>query len=232
MPIQDKSKIIKIISESLEAVNKKGIFCSGWSEGEVEMPENLFLIKECPHEWLLPKCSVAIHHGGAGTTAASVRAGVPTIITHVLIDQPFWAQRIIHLGVGQNNLCALKDLSTEFLTQQLQHCLTDEVKAKAQKLSGRLLREDGTAEAVSYIVGYCNQKRNPGGLELNYLPDSATATCLNCNGEFTFFNRKHHCMSCGRVLCGKCVKYKDLPNYGTFRYCCESCARKRGIDWP
>lgn len=52
------------------------------------------------HEWLLPRCAAAVHHGGAGTTAASLRAGKPTVVTPVMVDQFFWAQRVNALGVG------------------------------------------------------------------------------------------------------------------------------------
>merc|ERR1712137_1190687 len=75
------------------------------------------------------------------------------------------------------------------------------------------------------------KNRNPGIKELDYKPDNSTTVCMDCKANFTLFLRRHHCMSCGNIYCAKCVKYFDLPNYDTFRYCCRSCAALRHFDF-
>ena len=64
------------------------------------LPDNVRLIGSVPHSWLFPRMAAVVHHGGAGTTAAGLRAGVPSILTPFFGDQPFWGQRVQALGVG------------------------------------------------------------------------------------------------------------------------------------
>lgn len=68
-------------------------------EIEVAIPPECFLVDKVPHDWLFPRIDVALHHGGAGTTGASLRAGIPTLIKPWFGDQYFWASRVQALGV-------------------------------------------------------------------------------------------------------------------------------------
>ena len=70
------------------------------NEPEVEMPEECYLLEKVPHDWLFPQIDAALHHGGAGTTGASLRAGIPTLIKPWFGDQYFWASRVQKLGAG------------------------------------------------------------------------------------------------------------------------------------
>jgi sterol 3beta-glucosyltransferase len=70
------------------------------NEAEVEMPEECYSIDKVPHDWLFPQIDAALHHGGAGTTGASLRAGIPTLIKPWFGDQYFWASRVQKLGAG------------------------------------------------------------------------------------------------------------------------------------
>ena len=86
----------------------RAIVSKGWSsrmsnlsekEPEVEFPPECFLLDKVPHDWLFPRIDAALHHGGAGTTGASLRAGIPTLIKPWFGDQFFWASRVQSLGV-------------------------------------------------------------------------------------------------------------------------------------
>lgn len=232
MPVKHKQKIVDLFSSALKKTNQRAIYCGGWSNiSDLKVPENIFFIKGAPHEWLLPQCCMAFHHGGAGTTAASLRAGIPTIILSVLVDQPFWSSRVVDLGVGQSEPCALRDITETYLKHQIKHCLKDSVKKAAAELGKKLINEDGTHLGASYIISYATKNRNPGIKQMDYKADSTTDCCMDCKEKFTFFLRKHHCMSCGNIYCAKCVKYFDLPNYETWRYCCRSCAEIRNLNF-
>ncbi len=92
----------RLAAAILEAVVRSGERCvvaTGWA-GQVDapLPERVLCIEEAPHEWLLPKCSVAIHHGGSGTTGAALRAGIPSLVFPFFGDQSWWAQRLQELG--------------------------------------------------------------------------------------------------------------------------------------
>lgn len=67
---------------------------------EVEVPPQCYMLDKVPHDWLFPQIDAALHHGGAGTTGASLRAGIPTLIKPWFGDQFFWASRVQKLGVG------------------------------------------------------------------------------------------------------------------------------------
>eukprot|EP00011_Vannellida_sp_DIVA3-517-6-12_P005257 CAMPEP_0114618634 /NCGR_PEP_ID=MMETSP0168-20121206/7800_1 /TAXON_ID=95228 ORGANISM="Vannella sp., Strain DIVA3 517/6/12" /NCGR_SAMPLE_ID=MMETSP0168 /ASSEMBLY_ACC=CAM_ASM_000044 /LENGTH=468 /DNA_ID=CAMNT_0001829779 /DNA_START=77 /DNA_END=1480 /DNA_ORIENTATION=- len=231
MPVQHPNNVLEEFGKALKAINLRGIYCGGWTDlDDLQAPDNVFMIRGAPHEWLLPQCAAAIHHGGAGTTAASMRAGIPTIVCPVLIDQPFWASRVVTLGNGQNKIKPLKELDHEFLEEQLRHCMTEEVQKTARDVGERLRQEDGIKEAAAYTIGYLNE-RCVEGIQLNYMPDSESSVCTVCNAAFTLFFRRHHCMSCGALACSNCVKYLDVTNFSTFRYCCQKCAKIRKLSW-
>merc|ERR1712032_825494 len=220
MPVGDKEALLNNFSRAIQRAGMRGIFCSGWADTEnITVPENVLLVTGAPHEWLLPRCSIAIHHGGAGTTAASLRAGILTIIFPILVDHPFWASRVVKLQVGQNEVCMLRDLTEEKLYEQIAHCQKDEIRTNARVLGEELRKEDGTFEAASYIVSYAQKRRNPGLSEMRYQQDRDAPECTKCKKPFTLFFRRHHCLSCGDVCCSNCVKYFDLVNYETWKYC-------------
>ena len=92
-----------------------------------------------------------VHHGGAGTTAAGLRAGRPTIIVPFFGDQPFWGRQVYELGVGSKPI-PQKKLTTERLTKALVQVTSDErIKAAARRLGEKIGAEDGVGEAVRFI---------------------------------------------------------------------------------
>src|SRR6185436_8276600 len=76
---------------ALQKTNSRGILLTGWgSPCEAPLPDSVFQLDQAPHEWLFPKMSAVIHHGGAGTSAAALRAGIPSIVVPFFADQFFW----------------------------------------------------------------------------------------------------------------------------------------------
>ncbi|MGL5076933.1 MAG: glycosyltransferase, partial [Waterburya sp.] len=98
---RDPKTITNIALAALEKTKQRGILATGWGGiSNTDLPEIVFKIDSIDHDWLFPQCSAIVHHGGAGTTAASLKAGVPSIIVPFFSDQPFWGHRIAELGVG------------------------------------------------------------------------------------------------------------------------------------
>ena len=90
-----------LVLQALDKTGQRAILSAGWSGMRTEkLPSNAFLVNSVPHAWLFPQVAAVIHHGGAGTTAAGLWAGVPTVIIPFFGDQGFWGQRVAVLGVG------------------------------------------------------------------------------------------------------------------------------------
>jgi sterol 3beta-glucosyltransferase len=97
---------------------------------------------------------VVVHHGGAGTTGAGLRAGIPTIIVPYFADQPFWGDRLFRLGVGPQAI-PRKKLSVERLAQAINIALNDKgMQSRAAAIGERIRAEDGTSRAVDIIGHY------------------------------------------------------------------------------
>ena len=100
----DPDEMTRIIIEAVKKANVRAIVSKGWSgrmkdatsskEPDVEFPECIYSIDRVPHDWLFPQMAGVVHHGGAGTTSAGMRAGVPTVIKPFFGDQFFWADRV------------------------------------------------------------------------------------------------------------------------------------------
>lgn len=104
-----------------------------------------------PHNWLFPRMAAVVHHGGVGTTAAGLAAGVPSIITPFFADQPFWARRVYELGVTSKPI-ARRRLTVDNLTEALERVMSDEeMRKRAASLGERIRTENGVAQAVKII---------------------------------------------------------------------------------
>jgi sterol 3beta-glucosyltransferase len=108
-------------------------------------------IGEVPHDWLFPRMAAVVHHAGAGTTAAGLRAGVPAVPVPVLADQPFWANRLHALGAATAPI-PLSRLTADRLAGALRAVLTDpHFAARAQAVSARLASEDGATRILEWL---------------------------------------------------------------------------------
>jgi len=231
MPVMNPTELIQHIIEALSRVGMIGILSASWIE-EIRgptIPSHLLLIKGAPHEWLFPKCSIICHHGGSGTTGASLRAGKPTIVFSVLMDQPYWGARIAALGVGPQTVIPLKELTVVSLESQLR-LVTPDMKKKAAEIGERLRKEpDGATKAVQLIADYFKQKHNCG-IVMTWLQDESAADCMECKKPFTFLNRRHHCRSCGWIFCLDCLALAPVPNWGEAdQMTCKKCFYARSL---
>ncbi len=119
--------------------------------GEMSWPDSIFPVADVPHDWLFPHTVGVVQHGGAGTTGAALRSGVPTIVLPHAIDQFFWGMRVAALGVGPRPI-PLDELRTDQLAEAIwQMMLNPVMRTNAQALGQALSREDGVATAVAII---------------------------------------------------------------------------------
>lgn len=147
---RDAEKIDTIIRESLAMTGQRGIILSGWGGARNSSSRDLLYLESAPHDWLLPCCNILIHHGGAGTVAAGLRAGIPQVIVPFMTDQPFWARRVHAVGASPKPIL-VKQLSVERLTRAIIEANSATVRQRAGSLGQAIHKEDGVMRAVELI---------------------------------------------------------------------------------
>ncbi|HET9914536.1 MAG TPA: glycosyltransferase [Anaerolineales bacterium] len=147
---RDAERINRVVREALKQTANRGIVLSGWGGIEAASSKDVLYLEAAPHDWLLPRCKVVIHHGGAGTTAAGLRAGIPNVVVPFTADQPFWGRRVHVMGAGPRAIL-VKDLSVEKLTQAIAEAETNALRERARFLSQAMRNEDGVSKAVHLI---------------------------------------------------------------------------------
>ncbi|KAJ1424984.1 UDP-glucuronosyl/UDP-glucosyltransferase [Sesbania bispinosa] len=149
MPLDDPKKTTDIILEALKDTEQRGIIDRGWGNlgNLAEVSDNVFLLEECPHDWLFPRCSAVVHHGGAGTTATGLKAGCPTTIVPFFGDQFFWGDRIYQKELGPAPI-PISQLNVENLSNAIKFMLQPAVKSRAMEIAKLIENEDGVAAAV------------------------------------------------------------------------------------
>ena len=149
---RDANRVTDIVSRALDRSGQRGILLTGW-EGMVKVPvsDRLYSVGEVPHMWLFPQTAGVVHHGGAGATAAGLRAGVPSLIVPFNCDQPFWGRRVHALGVGPKPI-PRRQLSVEKLAEGIRLMATDEaMRRRAADLGVRIRAEDGVVRAAELL---------------------------------------------------------------------------------
>jgi UDP:flavonoid glycosyltransferase YjiC (YdhE family) len=153
MPGLDPVAMTKVVVEALKIVGKRGVIAtSGGALGEVPVSTSqVHVIEGAPHDKLFPLMSACVHHGGAGSTAASLRAGKPTVVCPFFGDQPFWGWRVEELGVGPAPIDK-KKLSIETLAAAITSATSDTAMAgRANELGIRIAGEDGVGNAIAFL---------------------------------------------------------------------------------
>jgi sterol 3beta-glucosyltransferase len=149
----DPEKKARIVLAALDQTGQRGILASGWGGLKTgSLLKDVLLIEQAPHAWLFPRVKAVVHHGGAGTTAAGLRAGKPTIICPFFGDQPFWGQRVYELGAGPKPI-PQKNLTAEGLTAAIQTAVSNaDMQHHAAALGEKIRAEDGVTQAVQFIT--------------------------------------------------------------------------------
>jgi sterol 3beta-glucosyltransferase len=145
-------EMTNIVLHALARTRQRGILVTGWGGiSNVNLPEDVYMIDFVPHNWLFPQMAAVVHHGGAGTMAASVRAGVPTIMIPFFGDQPFWGRRYFALGITPKPI-PQKHLTVERLVQAIHIAISDEdIRSRLAVLNKHMNTENGVARAIEIL---------------------------------------------------------------------------------
>ena len=146
----DAQRLSDIWRQALRNTGQRGIFATGWGGLTAVDDAQIFCLSAAPHDWLFPRVAAAVHHGGAGTTAAAAKAGVPSVVMPFFGDQPFWAWRLASLGAAPAAVTR-KTLSVDSATEALRYALTAPCQDKAAELGQRIRAEDGVDEAIAQL---------------------------------------------------------------------------------
>ena len=133
--------------ESLDRSTSEGQKLYEWAQ------VNVFEIDACPHEWLFLQYAAVVHHGGAGTLAAGIRAGVPSIVCATQGDQPFHGSLVKRAGIGKYlGMIGSKELTASALAEDINDVITDQAFINAaREMSSKVHQEDGVMNAIDFI---------------------------------------------------------------------------------
>ncbi|MFC0430795.1 glycosyltransferase [Kutzneria buriramensis] len=152
----DAARVSGIVAGALRSVGRRGIIQTGWAGLAVE-DDDVLTIGEVPHAWLFPRMAVVVHPGGAGTTAAGLRAGVPAVPVPMTGDHPFWAARLTALGVSPGPV-PFKHLTKDRLADAIRAAVDEPRYERAAKsIAAKVATEDGAAE-VAHVVERLDQR--------------------------------------------------------------------------
>lgn len=144
--LDDPNAMTKTLFEAVEKSGQRALVSKGWGgmgAEELGKPDNVFMLGNCPHDWLFQRVSAVVHHGGAGTTAAGITAGKPTLVVPFFGDQPFWGAMVHRAGAGPEPI-PHKSLTADNLADGIKVCLKPESQQKAQNMAAKIAKERGS----------------------------------------------------------------------------------------
>ena len=141
-----------LVAGAVARAEERAVILSGWGGlAKERFPSSVYVLDSVPFSWLFPRVAAVVHHGGAGTTSAGLRAGVPSIVTPFFGDQFYWGQRVAEMGVGPEPV-PRKDLTAERLAELIRQALSDRtMRQRAADLGARIRAEHGVARAVAVV---------------------------------------------------------------------------------
>ena len=148
--VDDPNAMTKMIFEAVKKTGQRALVSKGWGglgADAMGVPEGVFMLGNCPHDWLFQHVSCVVHHGGAGTTATGILAGRPTVVVPFFGDQPFWGAMTAKAGAGPMPQ-PYKTLTADKLANAILEALKPESLERAAELSAKIKAEDGTEEGA------------------------------------------------------------------------------------
>lgn len=152
---RNPEELASLAIEALAISGQRGLLLTGWGGLRPELvPESVFVLDSAPHSWLFPRMAAVVHHGGAGTTAEGLRAGVPNVIVPFVFDQPFWGARVKAMGLGPDPV-PQKRLTAKRLADAIRIAVSDSgMKQRANACGVAIRAEHGVENAVRIIHQY------------------------------------------------------------------------------
>jgi UDP:flavonoid glycosyltransferase YjiC (YdhE family) len=144
--VDDPNQLTRTIFDAVAETGVRALVSKGWGglgADSVGIPDGVFMLGNCPHDWLFQRVAAVCHHGGAGTTAAGINAGKPTIVVPFFGDQPFWGAMVARAGAGPEPI-PYKKLTTAKLAEAIRTVMKPETQERARELGNKIREEKGT----------------------------------------------------------------------------------------
>jgi hypothetical protein len=148
--LDDPNAMTELIFEAARKTGQRVLLSKGWGgmgTNELHIPDGVFMLGNVPHDWLFKRVSCVVHHGGAGTTAAGITAGRPTVVVPFFGDQPFWGAMVARAGAGPDPI-PHKLLTAGKLADAIGFCLRPESLERAKELASKIAAERGSDMAA------------------------------------------------------------------------------------
>jgi sterol 3beta-glucosyltransferase len=153
-PFPEPDRATDIVVHALTRAGRRGVIVAGGSGLRTgRLTDDVLGVDSVPHSWLFPQVRAAVHHGGAGVTAAALRADLPSVVVPIFGDQPFWAQRVFQLGAGPRPI-PVKQLTTDGLAAAIRATEGSDIRRRAAALGAHIRKENGVSRAVEVIENY------------------------------------------------------------------------------
>ncbi|KAI4916044.1 hypothetical protein J4E90_004490 [Alternaria incomplexa] len=201
--VDDPNAMTKMIFDAVKITGKRALVSKGWGglgADDLGKPDGVFMLGNCPHDWLFKRVSAVVHHGGAGTTAAGIATGKPTVVVPFFGDQAFWGAMVSRAGAGPDPI-PYKELTAEKLAGAINEALKPETLDRAHELCDKIKQENGTQKGAQSF----HQMLNYDELRCALMPDkpavwrlkrtdvklsAKAATVLAQQGEVNFSDMK------------------------------------------
>ena len=143
--VDDPNALTELIFEAVQKTGQRALVSKGWGgfgADTIGVPDGVYMLGNVPHDWLFQHVSCVVHHGGAGTTAAGIASGKPTVVVPFFGDQPFWGAMVAKAGAGPTPIPS-KKLDADKLAAAIHEALKPDMQQKAKVLSAKISSEKG-----------------------------------------------------------------------------------------
>ncbi|GAA1481469.1 glycosyltransferase [Gordonia sinesedis] len=137
MPMRDPAATMAVARAAARRLGRRVLVCTGWNDiSDRKFGTDAAIVPAVDHRAVFRRCAAVVHHGGAGTTAAALRAGTPSVICWYGSDQPFWGSEVERVGAGV--ALPVRRLDTDRLTVALRTVLARDMRRQARTLAKRV----------------------------------------------------------------------------------------------
>lgn len=167
--VDDPNAMTAMIFEAVKKTGQRALVSKGWGglgADEFGVPEGVFMLGNCPHDWLFKRVSCVVHHGGAGTTATGIYAGRPTVVIPFFGDQPFWGAMTARAGAGPKPV-PYKELNADKLSELILDALKPSSLERAAELSSKIKQERGAENGADSF----HKQLAPHNIRCSICPD-------------------------------------------------------------